>query len=108
MAREHVREVAVLDPSALAKSFTLKELVDRARAVGPRPADEPLADWITRAAAGRRREDLVGVGHDDALDVDDPVGRSRDDYDATAALLDDLLGGLVELAWPVDTREGVA
>lgn len=100
MAREHIREVAVLDAGALSRSFTLKELVRSATAVGPRRADEPLEAWLQRIGAGRRREALLGAGHDDAYDVEDPVGRSRVDYDDTAAELDSLLERLVALAWP--------
>jgi len=100
MAREHVREAAVLQPAALVKSFTLKELVRGGEAIGPRKPDEPLDSWLGRIAATRRRESLLGVGHDDELDVQDPVGRSRADYEDTADLLDRLLGRLVSLAFP--------
>lgn len=100
MAREHVREVAVLDSDALARSFTLKELVRAARSVGPRRPTEEMADWLARAGAGRRPQSLLGMGHDPQLDVEDPVGRGRADYEDTAAELDDLLTELVSLAWP--------
>jgi len=106
MAREHVREVAVLDPSALARSFTLKELVRDATAVGPRHPDEPLADWLARVAARRRPDTLLGVTHDDAYDIVDPIGRGRAEYDATAAELDHLLAVLVELVWPHPVTHG--
>jgi protein-tyrosine phosphatase len=101
MAREHVREVAVLDQEAVRRTFTLKELVRAAEAKGRRSPDEALATWLARLAEGRRREDLLGVGHDPAFDVDDPIGRDRADYETTASELDDLLRRLVELGWPV-------
>src|SRR5687768_8238326 len=44
MAREHVREAVVLDPSLWPRTFTLKELVRRGEAVGPRGQDETLPD----------------------------------------------------------------
>lgn len=100
MAREHVREAAVLEAGALTKTFTLKELVRGAQAIGPRPADEPLAAWLERIAVTRSRQSLLGVGHDDDLDVADPVGRGRSDYEVTADLLDDLLARAVRLAFP--------
>lgn len=106
MAREHIREVAVLDPAALQRSFTLKELVRAATAVGPRRAGEQLASWLQRVGAGRRRDALLGAGHDDAYDVEDPVGRGREDYDATARELDSLLERLVALAWPPGVGAG--
>ncbi|MEO7572990.1 MAG: hypothetical protein ABIX10_11205 [Acidimicrobiales bacterium] len=109
MAREHVREAAVLEAGALAKTFTLKELVREAEAVGPRSAEEPLSTWLSRIAGTRPRQSLLGIGHDDELDVADPVGRGRADYEVTADLLDDLLSRVVRLAFPsvpaADRRE---
>lgn len=105
MAREHVREVAVLDSDALARAFTLKELVRAATAVGPRHRDESLEHWLARVGEGRRRESLLGVGHDEAYDVADPVGRDLMDYEATANELDHLLALLVEMAWPSMTHD---
>ncbi|HEY9556191.1 MAG TPA: hypothetical protein VIR58_05620, partial [Acidimicrobiales bacterium] len=106
MAREHVREVAVLDPGALARTFTLKELVRAGAAIGHRRPDEALDAWLRRAGAGRRKDLLVGVGHDDSYDIEDPVGRGRDDYEITADELDGLLARLVELAWPAGAAVG--
>lgn len=104
MAKEHVREAAVLHPQGLSKVFTLKELARGADAVGPRRADEPLDAWLGRIAAARRPGMLQGIGHDDELDVEDPVGRGRTDYDATADLLDELLGQVVAQAFPPALR----
>ena len=98
MAREHVREVAVIDSGALDRTFTLKELVRLGEAAGPRAADEPLAAWLGRIRRGRERQALLGIGHDPAYDVEDPVGRGREDYEATAHELDVLVARLVELA----------
>jgi protein-tyrosine-phosphatase len=104
MARMHAREIAVVLPEALPKTFTLKELVRGAAAVGARAADEPFPTWLERIAADRKPAALLGVGHDDDLDVADPIGRGREDYEDTAALLDRLLGQLVELAFPAAHR----
>lgn len=104
MAREHVREAAVLGADLLVKSFTLKELARAAEAVGPRGHGEPFAVWLARVAAGRSFPALLGVGYDAVLDVEDPVGRGRADYDVTADLLDDLLGRVVALAFPSGQR----
>ncbi len=104
MAREHVREAAVLNPDALARTFTLKELVREASDLGPRRADQPLAAWLARLAGARQSAALLGVGYDEELDVEDPIGRGRADYEVTANLLDDLLGRVVALAFPVGAR----
>lgn len=100
MAREHVREAVVLDPGGLTRTFTLKELVRLASAEGRRPDDEPLARWLARLGATRRSEALMGEVHDDAYDVEDPVGRGRAAHESTARELDHLLALLVALAWP--------
>ena len=104
MARVHAREAAVVVPEALGKTFTLKELVRGATSVGPRDPDQPFAEWLERIAADRRPGALLGVGHDDQLDVADPVGLGRKDYEATAELLDQLLGAFVDLAFPDHRR----
>jgi protein-tyrosine phosphatase len=100
MARLHVREAAVLEPSAYRRTFTLKELALGAAAIGERQPDEDLRDWLGRIADARQPGALLGVGHDDELDVEDPIGRGRDDYETTADLLDRLLGEVVALAFP--------
>jgi protein-tyrosine phosphatase len=100
MAREHVREAVLLQPEALPRTFTLKELVRRADAAGPRGHDEAFDAWLKRVAEGRTREELLGVGYDDRMDVFDPVGKGPQLYEETAVLLDDLLTRLVGLAWP--------
>jgi hypothetical protein len=46
----------------------------------------------------------VGTGHDEQLDVADPVGRGRVDYEVTANLLDALLRRVVALAFPADAQ----
>jgi protein-tyrosine phosphatase len=104
MAREHVREAAVLQPGALAKAYTLKELVLLGEGHTPRARDEGLDAWLARVGRGRRRETLLGAGHDDELDVEDPVGRDRRDYEETADLLDRLLGRVVRLAFPTTSE----
>jgi protein-tyrosine phosphatase len=108
MAREHVREVAVVDAAALARAFTLKELVRLGEVVGPRRGDEALADWLARVGRARERQRLMGVGHDPDYDVEDPVGRGRGDYEATASELDDLLARLVELALAPTAKEQIS
>lgn len=103
MAREHVREAVVLAPEVWPRAFTLKELVRRGEAVGPRAAGEPLDDWLSRVAGGRERRGLLG--DDPADDVEDPIGRPADAYERTATELEDLVERLVALVW-AEAREG--
>lgn len=99
MERMHVREAVVLANDVAPRAFTLKELVRRGSAVGPRRTDETEAAWLARAAEGRRATDHLGASPED--DVADPIGRSLEHYERTAAELDDLVARLADLLWPV-------
>jgi protein-tyrosine phosphatase len=98
LTRDHVRHAAVLLPAAWPRAFTIRELLRRGRQAGARAPDEPLAHWLTRAADGRRRADLLGSHPAD--DVADPAGGPLREYQATADTLDRLTRDLVELGWP--------
>ncbi|MFO7589454.1 MAG: hypothetical protein R6X23_00965 [Acidimicrobiia bacterium] len=98
MERAHVREVVAIDPLAWPRSFTLKELVRRGEAVGPRRREEPIADWLDRVGEGRVGRDLLGSSPDD--DVPDPTGGPIAEHEDLVAELDEQLGRLVALAWP--------
>jgi protein-tyrosine phosphatase len=98
MAREHVREAVLAEPGLIDRAFTLKELVRRGRHVGPRPADEPLAGWLTRAGAGRRPVDTLGSSRDD--DITDPIGRRQAVFRQVGDEITGLTVALAELAWP--------
>jgi protein-tyrosine phosphatase len=97
MAREHVREVLVLVPSAWPKTFTLKELVRRGEQTGALTPGQPLDEWLAQVGTGRNRQDLLGQSRDD--DVIDPIGRDKATYERVGAQLDDLVTRLVALVW---------
>lgn len=96
MTREHAREAIVLEPSAYARVFTLKELV-RGGSSRPR-GTQPLDTWLAEVAAQREVEDLLGADPHD--DVEDPIGGPLESFRATAAELDGLLDRLVAAAFP--------
>lgn len=100
MAREHAREVVVLDPDAYGHTFTLKELVRRGEA-DPRHHTEGLGEWCTRLTAERGATDLLGSASTD--DVDDPIGAPLSAFRATARELDGLVTRLVKVVWPSGT-----
>ena len=106
MSREHVRYAVVTAPDAWPRSFTLKELIRRGEQAGPRKLGERLADWLARVHEGRERATLLGDSPAD--DVADPMGGPPQAYADTAALLDELMGRLVRLCWPlpVDSLPG--
>jgi protein-tyrosine-phosphatase len=97
MAREHIRHAVVMVPGVWQRAFTLKELIRRGERIGTRSAGEPLTEWLLRAHAGRERAALLGDCAED--DVADPTGGPPQAYAAAAALLDRLVGRLVELCW---------
>lgn len=99
MARRHVREATIANPGVWGRTFTLKELVRRGEACGPRRSDEPLDAWLAGVHRGRQTADLLG---DDPIDdVEDPIGAADHVYEATANELTDLIDRLVDLAFPV-------
>jgi protein-tyrosine phosphatase len=98
MAREHVRDVVLLAPDALPRTFTLKELVRRGAEVGARADGETLPAWLARLDAGRRPTDHLGSSPHD--DVADPIGQRASVYERTAAELGTLVEALVALAFP--------
>jgi protein-tyrosine phosphatase len=102
MAREHVRDAATLALEVVPRAFTLKELARRGAAIGPRGPEEPLPDWLARAAAGRRPLDLLGSSPDD--DVPDPIGEPMSRYRAVADEIASASERLVNLAWPAGPR----
>jgi protein-tyrosine phosphatase len=100
MAREHVRDLMLMDPTWLARSFTLREIVRRGGVCGPRPSTEDLGSWLERVGEGRHVSDVIGRSTID--DVEDPMGGTADDYQAMLDAVSVLTGQLRELAWPDD------
>ena len=98
MERLHVRELVVLSPDLFGRTFTLPEFVTLASETGPRSLDEPLRTWVERVGADRNPMDQLAS--DPNAEVADPMGGSRRAFRACATELDDLLAGLVDLAWP--------
>lgn len=101
MARDHLREVVVTAPEAFPRTFTLKELVRRGEAAGPRAAEEDVPSYLARIGWGRRPADLLGGASED--DVADPIGLSVEAYHVTAAELDDLCTRAAGLLAGADT-----
>jgi protein-tyrosine phosphatase len=97
MARDNLRYAVTIEPGTWPRAFTLRELIRRGGQIGPRPAGEQFADWLSRAQAGRERRSLLGYSAED--DVADPAGGSRRAYSETARLLDRLVLRLAELGW---------
>ncbi len=99
MARRHVRSAVALHPPAFPRTFTLKELVRRGRAVGARRPDEPFDAWLAALHAGRTASGLLG--EDPTDDVADPIGGPDHLYAATADELEQLIDAFVAIAFPL-------
>lgn len=105
MARVHVHEAVSRCPQAWPKTFTLKDLVRRGAAIGPRRPGQPLAEWLALAHGGRVPADVMGDSPDD--DVADPIGMGRSVFERTATELAGLIErfvGLVGLVPPPPAR----
>jgi len=99
LAREHLREIVVMAPEAFARTFTPKELVRRAAAVGGRRPGEALPIFLDRVHDGRTPRQLMG--NDPADDVADPIGGPRYGYERTAVELENLASSIAALLAPV-------
>ena len=103
MAREHAR-VVVDAPEAWPRMFLLKEIVRLGEERGGRSPEQPFDEWLAKVHAGRSPQALMAATD---VDVEDPYGGSRRDYEKTAAELTVLIDRLVALAWP-ETQMGAA
>ena len=101
MAREHAR-VVVDAPEAWPKMFLLKEIVRLGEERGGRSPEQPFDEWLAKMHAGRSPQALMA---ERGIDVEDPYGGSRSEYEKTAAELTDLIDQLVRLAWPEVSRQ---
>ncbi len=98
MARSHVRELSVREPSCWPKTFTLRELLRRGEGTGGRRRGEPLESWLSEVRAGRRPGDLFGADRRD--DVPDPMGGALEEFTSMVELLEHLTADLVDLLFP--------
>jgi protein-tyrosine-phosphatase len=97
MTREHVRDLALLDPTAFPRTFALKELAERTRSEDAR-AGETVDEWIYRLGRGRRTVDLLG--EDPLHDVYDPAGCDVDVYVALVRELTNAISDVFDAGWP--------
>ncbi len=95
MSREHIVDVVAMVPGAFERTFTLKELVARASAAGPRRADQTVAGYIAELGRNRSQDDVLRGGA--GMDIADPMGQGRRAFDRTAAELEQLIWAAVDL-----------
>jgi protein-tyrosine phosphatase len=92
MSAEHREAVERIVPEALARTFTLKELVRLLEALPPAGAGALLEDRV-RAADELRQSGFEGSPYDE--DVSDPIGMSMDMFRAVAWDIDEWCTRLV-------------
>ncbi|MFN6121092.1 MAG: hypothetical protein ACK5CE_15860 [Actinomycetes bacterium] len=94
---DHVVTIAARRPDAFHRTFTLPELVDRARRVGGRLGG-PVADWLDVLDEGRPAGfaylDAGGSGH--VGEIDDPTGLDRRTWHRVFEQVDDLTRTLAQ------------
>lgn len=93
LARENLRDAAVLSPESLPRLVTLKELVRRGAAVGAPVVGEDLGSWLSRVTVDRPLDALLGDSPGD--DVDDPIGRPVGEFRRVAGEISDLADRVV-------------
>jgi protein-tyrosine phosphatase len=96
MDRGHIREIVAADPGAWPHTFTLKEFVRRAEAVGPR--DAAWVDWLAQLHDGRTADDALGSSDQD--DVADPYGLGDEYFVAAADEIAEFVTAFADVAWP--------
>jgi len=87
----HLRAIEAHFPDALPRSFLLRDLVERSRGRGGRPADVSLRKWIARLDEDRRLEDVVGEG----LEIRDPLRMSSSELRQVLSDIEYAVDGLV-------------
>ena len=103
MAREHVREAAVLNRDVLATHVHAQGAGARGRATsGPAPADEPSPPGWRASPAVVSRTRCSGSATTTSSTSRTRSAAAGADYETTADVLDDLLGRVVALAFPVE------
>jgi len=98
LERRHLREVIVLDRDALPRAFTVRELVRRGEAIGPRTPGTTVGEYLAELGAGREPADLTRDSPDD--DIADPTGGPIAGYEHTARWIDGLVHRAVGLLFP--------
>jgi protein-tyrosine-phosphatase len=94
MTRQHLRSTVELEPSLLARTFTLAELADLCQRHGARDKDQPLAVYLDQLRGSRKIAELArsrGPG-----DIPDPIGKPLPEYRRCVSQLQKLTQSIVE------------
>jgi protein-tyrosine phosphatase len=92
MTAQQLVDLVVLDPPSWSRTFTLRDFVRRADAIGPLSPDGDPGAWVRRAHGGRSRAGVLAAGRGD--DIADPTGLSDRAFERTRDELDGLVTSL--------------
>jgi len=93
--QQHVVAIAGQWPEAFARTFTLPELVERARSVGP-CGDRSLPEWLREINVGRPTA-FDYLDSTDIPEVADPTGKSRAVWEQSFSQIDALTRELAKV-----------
>jgi protein-tyrosine-phosphatase len=97
MTRQHLRSTVELEPSLLARTFTIAELAALCQGYGTREESEPFLGYLDHIGSLRDFAELAyssGGG-----DISDPIGKPLAVYRQCAGELLYLTRGIVEKIW---------
>lgn len=97
MANKHLREAVSRDPSLWPRTFTLKEFVRRAKAMGPREGS--VEDYVSAMGRGRSPSEMASVLPSDD-DIEDPIGGPISEYRRCANKIRSLVEEMIEHLYP--------
>ncbi|MEO7804325.1 MAG: hypothetical protein ABIS18_08105 [Actinomycetota bacterium] len=97
MANAHLNETISRDPSLRPRTFTLKDFVRRARAMGQR--DGPMEGYLSALGRGRSLSEMASaLASDD--DIEDPFGGPMSQYRECAIEIRSLVEDMIEHLYP--------
>jgi protein-tyrosine phosphatase len=96
MTRTHVWDAALLEPTALTRSFVFGELVRLNESIGRRQSGESIGDWIGRLN-GARSHGIVGSTQSE--EIPDPYGRRTRAHERAAREIEKLELELADFAF---------
>jgi protein-tyrosine-phosphatase len=99
MTRQHAVDLSLMAGPHWSRCFTYVDLVDRARAVGPRKQRESFRGWLGRINGDRSRSSLLRLPISD--DLPDPIGGPMRAFERTRDSLLELTAALSEVLYPV-------
>jgi protein-tyrosine phosphatase len=91
MERRHVREIAVMQPAAFGRTFTVREFARRMQAA-PYSPGLGLNGYVALLSTGRSARSFIE--RDPADEIIDPIGKPYEVFEKTAGELDQVMASI--------------